>query len=136
MRERPVVATVEGRVVVHPPFVLRRSCMGEGWEKYGLGVVLPLVVSALAVLFIYWGVAYVPRLPYLPGRTRITGQTALFINLAYVALAGFMFGHFFLQRNAKTLEAELIAYVLQVVTLVLFIAIFFLTASGLVLPGL
>lgn len=110
--------------------------MVEKFEKYGLGVVVPVLMTTLACLCIYWGVAYVPRLPLLPGRSCITGQTALFINLAYAAMAAFLFSHFYLERSAETLEGEVLAHVLQVGALVVFIAVFFPAASGVLLPGL
>jgi len=110
--------------------------VSEAWEKYGIGVVAATLIAALALKCLDWGVAYLPKLPLLPGRHSITGQTALFINLAYLAMAGFLFSRFFLSSALKTTSGQTVAYVFQVATLVLFIAIFALAVSGLVIPGL
>ena len=110
--------------------------MSETWEKYGLGVVAATLVAALAIKCIGWGVAYLPKLPFLPGRVTVSGQSGLFANLAYLAMAGFIFSRFFLNNALKSTSGQAVAYFFQVVTLVLFIAIFALALSGIVVPGL
>ena len=81
--------------------------MSETLEKYGLGVVAATLMAALAIKCIGWGVAYLPKLPFLPGRVRV-----------------------------KSTSGQAVAYFFQVVTLVLFIAILALALSGIVIPGL
>ena len=110
--------------------------MSEALEKYGLGVAGAALMAGLAVVCLYFGVAYLPKLPLLPGRVRITGQSGVFVNLSYVAMAGFLFSRFFLGNALRDTTGEYVAYFFQVVTLVLFIVIFALALSGLVLPGL
>ena len=110
--------------------------MIETFEKYALGVGAATLMIALAVVCLYWGVAYLPKLPLLPGRVRITGQSAMFVNLSYIALAAFLFSRFYLGNAVKSMSGQIWAYFFQVITLVLFIAIFGLALSGIVLPGL
>ena len=110
--------------------------MSEALEKYGLGMVGAALVAGLATVCLYWGVAYLPKLPLLPGRIKITGQSGVFVNLAYIAMAGFLFSRFFLGNVLRSDAGEIVVRLCQTVTLVLFIVIFALALSGLVLPGL
>jgi hypothetical protein len=95
--------------------------MGERWGKYLIGV---LAAVFLAVVASQWvmrrEVPLNDDFPWSQGR-RITGWEAVFMGVALLGVAGYLFAHFFLEASVRSRWAVEATILLQVGALLLFI---------------
>lgn len=98
--------------------------MNESWQKYVIGIVAAALVTLCAVTMMLRQQAWVPGSRYIPGMrgVSVTGPGAVFMGVACLGVAGYLFARFYLEKAVQGTRGQNVTYLLQVCALVVLVA--------------
>jgi hypothetical protein len=95
--------------------------MNENWQKYLIGVAVAALLALYGATCVVRARAWVPGSTFFGRGGPITGREAVFMGVAYLGAAGYLFARFHLENAVHSTRAQNVTYLLQVGALVVFI---------------